>query len=82
MFPSQVVVYGSQNRVNFVEIGSIVNSVSDTDLNSQRKEFVHQANGKSYTNLKVKVLNYGVLPKWNQEARGETFIFIDEIEVV
>jgi len=81
LFPKTVVYSGSMDGKKFKEIASVTNTVSDSNLEVQRKEFSVPIDAKEYRFIKVEAINYGKLPNWHPGAGGDAFIFIDEIVI-
>lgn len=78
--PVDAEFYVSEDGVNYVSIGTVKNTVADTDLNVSTKDFITELNKRvkcSY--IKVKAKNYGKIPSWHLGAGEDAYIFIDEI---
>jgi predicted alpha-1,2-mannosidase len=80
IFPKQVEYSISEDGVTYNSLGIIENGVAADDYSLQMRTFY---NTKKVTAryVKVKAINYGVLPPWHQGFGGDAFIFVDEIEI-
>ncbi len=77
-FPKSVVIYTSDNGIDFTEKANIENRFPDDDYEITLKEI--GVKRKMYGRfIKIKAKNYGKLPEWHLGAGGESFIFTDEI---
>ncbi len=81
LFPTSALFYGSVDGISFEEIKTIKNQVPDSNMTVQRQLFEVKNITKQYRYIKVKLMNYGNLPKWHQGAGGDAFIFVDEITI-
>lgn len=82
LFPKRVEFSVSENGKDFTLINSIENGVPADDFDVQIREF--KGNIPANTKLryvKIKAVNFGVLPDWHQGRGGDAFIFIDEVDV-
>lgn len=82
--PNEVMVYGSNDAVNFDFMTSTndINNPKDKELDTQRKPLEFDLNAKyKYRYIKIKAMNFGKLPTWHPGAGGDAFIFVDEIEI-
>ncbi|MFM6983481.1 MAG: GH92 family glycosyl hydrolase [Chitinophagaceae bacterium] len=81
--PSFVEVFGSFDGVTYESIsaGDFTNSYSrDMTLSREPMEFTFEL-GYRCRYIKVVAKNFGKLPDWHPGAGGESFIFVDEIEI-
>jgi hypothetical protein len=77
-FPKSVVIFTSDNGIDFNEKANIENRFPDDDYEISLKEI--GVKRKMYGRyIKIRAKNYGKLPEWHLGAGGESFIFIDEI---
>lgn len=82
VFPKDVEFLVSTDGNKFTSVGIIENNVPANDYEPQVKKFTATLNqAQKVRFVKVKAKNFGKLPDWHLGARGEAFIFIDEIEV-
>lgn len=80
LYPKSVMVYGSNDSLNFELTGTYQNAVPDSMMTSTRSDFMVPCSGKPYRYYKIVATNYGKLPPWHPGAGGEAFIFVDELE--
>ncbi|MBL7887940.1 MAG: GH92 family glycosyl hydrolase, partial [Bacteroidia bacterium] len=81
VMPTKVEYYTSADNVNFKLAGSISNKVEAKDYEVQMQNLELKAEPTKARYIKIKAYNYGKLPEWHQGAGGDTFIFIDEIDI-
>jgi hypothetical protein len=81
MMPSKVEIYTSNDGDVFQLAGICKNTVQDIDYAVQVKDFKSKFEPIKARYIKVKAINYGMLPPWHQGAGGDAFIFVDEIQV-
>ncbi|MFM9944390.1 MAG: glycoside hydrolase domain-containing protein, partial [Bacteroidia bacterium] len=81
LMPTQVIFYGSVDGINYKEINTKENEITDSNYTAQRIVFRENEIEDSFRFVKVKAINYGKLPQWHQGAGGDAFIFIDEITI-
>lgn len=82
LYPKQVEYYISEDGINYTAFGVIENGVAPDDYNLQMRTFYNTNSHKvNVRYIKIKATNFGKLPDWHQGKGGDTFIFIDEIEV-
>ncbi len=81
LMPKNISYEISVDDISFKKIGEAKNDLADTVLTNTVKRFVTTFPSEKARYIKVKAKNYGELPKWHQGAGGQTFIFVDEIEV-
>ncbi|MBK9400214.1 MAG: hypothetical protein IPN36_04950 [Bacteroidetes bacterium] len=62
-------------------MGRKENAIPDNDLNVQTQKLTIEFKPAKAKFIRVKAVNYGILPKWHQGAGYEAYIFCDEIEV-
>ncbi|MDA0986046.1 MAG: GH92 family glycosyl hydrolase [Bacteroidetes bacterium] len=80
--PTKVLFEISKDGKLFSPIADINNTIPDTELNNQIKDFeIEFDKNISAKYLKIKAKNYGKLPFWHLGAGGDAYIFIDEISV-
>jgi predicted alpha-1,2-mannosidase len=82
LFPKYIEYYVSSDGINFQLIKTMNHSVADNDYDV----IILTLESKMPSNtrarfIKVKAINYGILPNWHMGAGFDAFIFIDEIEV-
>ncbi|MFA5011587.1 MAG: GH92 family glycosyl hydrolase [Ignavibacteria bacterium] len=79
--PKYVDIYSSIDNMNYQKIGSIENTILDTDLNINIKDFILKLDKSHKARyIKVTAVNYGKIPAWHPGAGDDAFIFVDEIE--
>ncbi len=81
LMPLKMTVEVSVDGKVWKEVAGIENKVADTDLNVQIQKLKVAFKPVHAKYVRVKALNYGVLPKWHQGAGFDAFIFCDEISV-
>jgi len=81
-FPKKVSFYGSSNAKDYTLIAtsSVDKNLSELDIQAFNYN-VKLDSKKDYRYIKVIVENAGVLPNWHPGAGGESFIFLDELEI-
>ncbi|MCF0207534.1 MAG: discoidin domain-containing protein, partial [Bacteroidales bacterium] len=82
LFPKYVEYYVSSDGVNFKKIANLTHNVADNDYNQQIYNFKCEPQNCKARYVKVFAKYYGTLPEWHLGAGGETFLFLDEIDVV
>ncbi|MCC6818060.1 MAG: alpha-mannosidase, partial [Bacteroidia bacterium] len=82
IFPKEILVFGSNDSNDFKLIGTYSNNIADSMMTSLRKDFLIPCDGQSYRYFKIIAKQYGKLPDWHPGAGGESFIFVDEIEIL
>jgi predicted alpha-1,2-mannosidase len=81
IFPKKLSVYTSDDNTNFVLFGSIDYPVEATDEKIQVKN-LSVGNKKVITRyIKIKAQNFGKLPESHEGKGGDTWLFIDEVEI-
>ena len=61
--------------------GTVTNSIKADDYNLQLHKFEQLGNKTKARFVKIVAYNAGKLPEWHEGNGGESFIFIDEIEL-
>lgn len=82
VFPKYVEYYTSNDGINFKKIATIKHNVADNDYHQQIYNFRSEPTNCKARYVKVFAKYYGTLPEWHLGAGGETFLFLDEIDVV
>ncbi len=81
-FPSWIKIYGSNDNKNFVLLDSIVCDPRWADKDIQVEAYRSRLKEKvQYRHLRLELKNPGKLPDWHPGAGGESFIFMDELEI-
>ena len=82
LMPTKVDYYVSEDNVNFTYFGSVANTLDPKIEENQIQNFTFsETKGKKARYVKVIAKNFGKLPEWHQGARGDAFIFVDEITI-
>jgi predicted alpha-1,2-mannosidase len=82
VFPRTLTVYTSGDGINFKEEGVSKTAVGIKDLTVQTQEIsVELKEPKTAKFIKLVAKYYGKLPEWHEGKGGESYIFIDEIEL-
>jgi predicted alpha-1,2-mannosidase len=81
MMPPKVEFFISDDGIHFTSAGVVVNSIADSDITVQTKEFEKEFPKTKCRYIKVKALNYGTLPAWHNGAGNPAWLFIDEVEL-
>ena len=81
LMPKEMIVEVSQDGQKWKEMARVANTVADKDLNVQIQRMKVEFKPIKAKFIRVKAVNYGVLPSWHQGAGFDAFIFCDEIEV-
>lgn len=71
----------SDDGNTFVPVGTIDNSIDSQDYTIQIRDFTLDFAPIRCRYIKIHARNFGTIPDWHLGARGEAFIFIDEITV-
>lgn len=80
--PKYVDIYSSTDNMNYQKIGSIENTILDTDLNINIKDFILKLDKSLKARyIKVTAVNYGKIPAWHPGDGDDAFIFVDEIKI-
>ena len=82
VFPKYVEYYTSNDGVNFKMVATLKHNVADNDYRQQIYNFRCEPINCKARYVKVFAKYYGILPEWHLGAGGETFLFLDEIDVV
>ncbi len=81
LFPRQVEIYTSNDGTIFQLQTVLYNTVQASDYTVQIKDFQAKLKDVRARYVKIKAVNYGLLPSWHQGAGGDAFIFVDEIGI-
>ncbi len=82
VFPKEIEVLASSDGKQFIRIGRLQTKTSIDRLDPLRETWKLSLTQKTpYRFVKIIAKQYGLLPKWHPGAGGESFIFIDEIEI-
>jgi hypothetical protein len=81
LMPKEMIIEISQDGEKWKEVARVANTVADKDLNVQIQRMKVEFKPTKAKFIRVKAVNYGVLPAWHQGAGFDAFIFCDEIEV-
>lgn len=81
LMPRQMQVLVSEDGKDWKEVGTAGHTVEDKDYEVQRKVLKVEFEKREVRYVKVKAINYGVLPAWHLGAGFDAFIFADEIEI-
>lgn len=79
LMPLHVDFFTSADGVKWTPYATVKNTVHDTDMTVQLKEFITPEKPVTCRYIKVSAKNYGKLPAWHPGAGGDAFIFTDEI---
>lgn len=81
LMPREMQVLLSEDGRNWKEAGKAANHVEDKNYEVQRQVLKVDVDNRQVRYVKVKAINYGVLPGWHAGAGFDAFIFADEIEI-
>lgn len=81
LMPREMQVAWSEDGTKWNEAGKVENNVPDKDYAVQRQDLSVNTGKINARYIKVKAINYGVLPAWHAGAGYDAFIFADEIEI-
>ena len=83
VFPRKIEIEMSVDGENYQNLGAAETKIGIEDLTVQKQLFEVISNAKNTKArfIKIKAIQYGKLPEWHQGVGGDSFIFIDEIEV-
>lgn len=81
LMPTKVEYYLSSNNSDFFLVSTVNNDVDPKNTDHIIKNFSAEILPTEARYVKVKAYNFGKLPQWHQGFGGDTFIFVDEIEV-
>jgi len=76
--PVSVEYYISDDGQNFQKVADLKNHIPDDDYSVVIHDFESKVNIKARY-VKVEARNYGIIPEWHPGARGQAYIFVDEI---
>jgi len=79
--PGEVIYSVSDDGINFKQVYTEKNSVASNVPNSFVKSFSATLPATSSRYVKVTAKNMGKCPEWHPGAGGDTWIFVDEIEI-
>lgn len=81
-FPTQVAVYGSVDNTTFELLDTVF--CNPELFNKDIQNYTYTTTLKQKVNcryLRIQIKNPGKLPQWHPGAGGESFIFMDELEI-
>lgn len=81
VFPRNVSYSFSLDGENWSNATGTINQYPIDSLQSIRKTFSTYFKPVNARYIKIRAAQYGVLPEWHAGAGGETFIFVDELEI-
>ena len=81
LMPKEMIVEISSDGKSWTEVARKQNTVADNDLKVQTQKLTVTFKPVKAKFVRVKAINYGVLPQWHQGAGFDAFIFCDEIEL-
>lgn len=81
ILPKYVDFYVSTDNIHFKKVAHLTHSIADNDYKSQIYHFEQQLDNCQAQYVKVYAKYYGPLPKWHLGYGGESYLFIDEIDV-
>ncbi|HJX92995.1 MAG TPA: discoidin domain-containing protein [Pyrinomonadaceae bacterium] len=81
LMPVRVDFDVSTDGVNFVQVLSIANSVSNQNYETLIKDFTGTISPRMVRYVRMHARNFGKLPAWHAGAGGDAWIFADEILV-
>lgn len=79
--PSEVKYWSSDDSINFIPLGTVINTVDKYDQQAQIKDFKLAINRKPFRYIKIFAKNHNICPKGHLGEGGQGFIFMDEIEI-
>ena len=79
-YPTKVTFYVSEDGQNFVEYGSVENTISERDIEPSIHDFVVRGD-KNAKYVKVVAKSIISCPQWHEGAGGMAWLFADEITV-
>ena len=79
LMPVRVDFDVSTDGVNFVQVLSIANSVSNQNYETLIKDFTGTISPRMARYVRMHAQNFGKLPAWHAGAGGDAWIFADEI---
>lgn len=81
LFPKKVEFFLSTDGNKYSKVLTVPNTIPDTDMKAQVKDFAGKISATQTRFVKVKATTYGVLPSWHPGAGYDSHIFVDEILV-
>ncbi|MBO4543488.1 MAG: discoidin domain-containing protein, partial [Bacteroidales bacterium] len=81
ILPKYVDFYVSTDNIHFKKVAHLTHSIADNDYKSQIYHFEQQLDNCQAQYVKVYAKYYGPLPKWHLGYGGESYLFVDEIDV-
>ena len=81
LFPKKVDFLISTDGEKFSKVLTILNTVPDTSMKAQTKDFIDNISPRKSRYVKVIAKTYGTLPPWHPGAGYDSHIFVDEILV-
>ncbi len=81
-FPKKVLYFASNDGVNFKKIFESESNMPDDDYSVKIQEFKSEQINFKARYIKVKAISYGKLPIWHLSAGKDSWIFVDEIEIL
>lgn len=79
--PKEVLIYTSKDGENFTRVAQVGDFTFDEVYKVETFTAKAEIAPAKARYIKVKIINYGMLPDWHLGAGHDAFIFIDEIEV-
>ena len=79
--PTEVVIWISEDGLEFREAARVANQVPDDSESRIRHDLVAELEDIEVRFLKIYARNYSAIPDWHPGHGGQAFIFIDEILV-
>ncbi len=77
LFPEKIEIFASNDKVNYILIGSSHNKILQEDYEIKIHEFVYPVNDK-FRFFKVNALSVHVLPDWHPGSGNRPWLFADE----
>ena len=81
MLPNKVEVYVDDDSDEFQKVKEVTHQIDPRNEEALVKRFTLDLNVTSVTRIKIKAEYFGRLPKWHLGAGGESWLFIDEVEI-
>ena len=81
-FPKKVSYFASNDGINFTKIYESNSLMPDDDFTVKIQEFKNKPSNFKARYIKVTAKSYGKLPAWHLSAGNDSWIFIDEIEIL
>ncbi len=80
MMPKEMIIYTSEDSVNYTEQGKVLQTVSDTNMKVVIQNMIYKFPKPIQTRyIKIKATNYGKLPQWHISKGEPAYIFVDEV---